>query len=199
MASIGPGMKAAILETFHSAVSLIPEDLRGGFVLVGGGALLMIGGNRKTEDIDFAVTAPALHAFFEAAANDSRFKKGPSDNWEYESSNDLIVPIEFLSQGGGFAPLIRVTKEVGSNGGVRAGLGELALMKAKSWLGRGEEKDLNDFRFLLTKMDEEGENFKDMVFVPASENEEELGDVKVLTTVGKDAGQRYSTLLQNML
>jgi len=198
MASIGPGMKAAILETFHSAVSLIPEDLRGGFVLVGGAALLMIGGNRKTEDIDFAVTAPALHAFFEAAANDSRFKKGPSDNWEYQSSNDLIVPIEFLSQGGGFAPFIRVTNEVGSNGGVRAGLGELALMKAKTWLGRGEEKDLKDFRFLLTKMEKEGENFKDMVLVPASEDEE-LGDVKVLTTVGKDAGQHYSTLLQNML
>ena len=77
MSSIGPGEKAAILEALDSAVSLVPEDLRGDFVLVGGGALLTLGGNRRTADVDFAVTGPALHAFFEAAANDSRFKKRP--------------------------------------------------------------------------------------------------------------------------
>jgi hypothetical protein len=48
MTSIGPGEKAAILEALDSAVSLVPEDLRGDFVLVGGAALLTLGGNRKT-------------------------------------------------------------------------------------------------------------------------------------------------------
>ena len=197
MSSIGPGEKAAILEALDSTVSLVPEDLRGDFVLVGGGALLTLGGNRRTADVDFAVTGPALHAFFEAAANDSRFKKGLLDNWEYQSTNDITVPLEFLAQGKDFAPAIRGAKAFGSNGGVRAGLGELALMKAKTWLGRGEDYDLTDFRFLIAKMDEEGENFKDMVLAPG--DGEELGDVESLTTVGKAAGGCYSTLLQGML
>ena len=108
-----------------------------------------------------------------------------------------MVPLEFPAQGKDFAPAIRGAKAFGSNGGVRAGLGELALMKAKTWLGRGEDYDMTDFRFLIAKMDEEGENFKDMVLAPG--DGEELGDVESLTTAGKAASGCYSTLLQGML
>jgi len=76
--AISPGQKAAILEAFHAAVALIPKDLRGGFVLVGGACLLTLGSDRKTEDVDVAVTPPSLHA----AANDSRLKEDFSDNWQ---------------------------------------------------------------------------------------------------------------------
>jgi hypothetical protein len=94
-------------------------------------------------------------------------------------------------------PVIRGAKEFGSNGGVRAGLGELALMKAKTWLGRDEDHDLVDFQFLLTKMDKEGESFRDMMLAP--EDGEEMGDIKTLTAAGKAAGEHYYTLLQKML
>jgi len=60
MSSIGLGHKAALLEAFHAAVALIPLNLRQGLILVGGTALLSLGGNRKTRDVDFAVTAPSL-------------------------------------------------------------------------------------------------------------------------------------------
>ena len=100
MSIISAGQKAALLEAFHSAAALMPETLRSDFVLVGGTALLSLGGNRKTEDVDVAVTVPSLHAFFATAANDSRFKKGSMDNWEYTSTDGIIIPFEFLIQGG---------------------------------------------------------------------------------------------------
>jgi hypothetical protein len=162
MSSIGLGHKAALLEAFHAAVALIPLNLKKGLVLVGGTALLSLGGNRKTRDVDFAVTTPSLHAFFAAAANDSRFSKDNMDTWEYTSTSGIIVPFEFLSQGGGFVPVIRAAKEIGSGGAMRAGTGELAVMKARTWLGRDDDKDLEDFKFLLTKMDEVGEGFGDI-------------------------------------
>jgi hypothetical protein len=77
---------------------------------------LSLGGNRNTEDADIAVTAPALHAFYAAAILDARFKKGGTDTWEYASSSGIIVPIEFLSQGGGFVPVIRAAKEIVAGG-----------------------------------------------------------------------------------
>lgn len=199
MSIIGAGQKAALLEAFHSAAALMPENLRQDFVLVGGTSLLSLGGNRKTEDVDIAVTVPSLHAFFAAAANDSRFKKGSMDNWEYTSTDEIIVPFEFLIQGGGFAPVIRAAKEVdsggGGGGGVRAGLGELALMKARSWLGRDDDKDLEDFKFLLAKMDEAGVSFGEMLLLPG--DEEDMGNVEALTAAGKAAC--YEALLHKIL
>jgi hypothetical protein len=156
MSVIGAGQKTALLEAFHAAVALLPQTLRNSLVLVGGASLLSLGGNRKTEDVDIAVTAPALHAFYSAAILDARFKKGGMDTWEYASSSGIIVPIEFLSQGGGFAPVIKAAKEIVAGGGMRAGLGELAIMKARTWLARDDEKYLEDFKFLLTKMHESG-------------------------------------------
>ena len=94
MSIISAGQKAALLEAFHSATALMPETLRSDFVLVGGTALLSLGGNRKTEDVDVAVTVPSLHSFYAAAANDSRFNKGSMDN------DGIIMPFEFLIQGG---------------------------------------------------------------------------------------------------
>jgi len=70
-------------------------------------------------------------------------------------------------------------------------------MKARTWLGRDDDNGLEDFKFLLTKRDEVGEGFGDIVLLPG--DEEEMGDVEALTTAGKDAGGRYEILLQRML
>ena len=163
--------------------------------LVGGASLLSLGGTRKTEDVDVAVTGPALHAFCAAAANDPRFQKGPMEAWEYTASSGIIVPFEFLAQGAGFVPLIRAAREITAGGGKRAGLGELAITKARTWLARDELKDLHDFKFLLTKMEEMGEDFP----VLAPEDGEEMGDLKTLTTAAEDAGWLYEGLLRRML
>jgi hypothetical protein len=172
------GQKAALLEAFCAAVALLPQNLRNGLILVGGASLLSLGGTRKTEDVDIAATAPALHAFYAAALHDPRFKKGAMDTWEYTSSSGISVPFKFLSQGGGYVPVIRAAREIiAGAGGMRAGLGELAIMKARTWLARDEEKDLEDFKFLLTTMGEMEESFG--VLLPG--NGEEMGDLEALT------------------
>lgn len=195
MSTIGAGHKAALLEAFHSAVALLPPNLRNGLVLVGGSSLLCLGGTRRTEDVDIAVTAAALHGFHAAALDDPRFKKGSIENWQYTSSNGITVPFEFILQGGGFAPVITAAREIGPDGGMRAGLGELALMKARTWLSREEKKDMDDFKFLLTKMEEMDESFGKLL----AGDGEEMGDLEVLTTVGREAGSAYEALLQKKL
>lgn len=112
MSLIGTGQKTALLEAFAAAVALLLQSLQSGLVLVGGTSLLSLGGNRSTEDVDIAVTAPAIHAFFAAAIHDSQFMKDSMDTWEYTASNCIIFPSEFLSQGGGFVPVITVAKEI---------------------------------------------------------------------------------------
>lgn len=42
-------------------------------------------------------------------------------------------------------PILRNVEGFGSNGGVRARLTDLALMKAEAWMGRDENRDLVDF------------------------------------------------------
>lgn len=108
-----------------------------------------------------------------------------------------MIPLEFIIQGGPFMPIIQEVKEFGSNGGVRAELGELALMKAKTVAGRGEDKDEEDFRFLIEKMQEEGKDFKHMVLAPA--DGEEFADAQTLLNAARKSGQRYVTLVRGML
>lgn len=184
-----------MLEAFRAAVALLPQNLRNGLVLVGGVSLLSLGGTRKTEDVDIAATAPALHAFYAAALHDPRFEKGAMNTWEYTSSSGIIVPFEFLLQGGGFVPAIRAAREIVAGGGMRAGLGELAIMKARTWLARDDEKDLEDFKFLLTKMEEMGEIFGVLLLGDGGE----MGNLEALTTAGEDVGGAYEALLLKML
>ena len=195
MSKIGPGLKAALLEAFSAAVALLPPNLRSGMILVGGTSLLSVGGDRKTEDVDVAVTIEALHAFFAAASQDPRFQKVGVDTWEYTSSNEITVPFEFLDQGGGFVPVIKAAREIAAGGPMRAGLGELAIMKARTSLDREEVKDMEDFKFLINKMEETGETFGELL--PGEEGE--MGDRETLTTVSEEAGGAYEARVLNML
>ena len=189
MSSIGPGQKAALLEGFRAVVALLPEHLRSDMILIGGASVVSLGSNRKTNDVDIAVTASALHAFYTAALHDPRFKKGLVEDWEYTSSSGIIVPFEFLVQGGGFVPVIKAAREIPGGGGMVAGLGELAIMKAKTWLARDEDKDLEDFEFLLIKMEESGESFGD----------EDGEEREALTDMVQEVGGDHKALLRKML
>ena len=48
--------------------------------------------------------------------------------------------------------------EIVKGGAMRAGLGEFAIMKARTWLARDDDKDMGDVKFLLDKMEEMGES-----------------------------------------
>ena len=162
MSNIGLGQKAALSEAYTAAVSLLPLSLRAEFLVIGGASLILLGSERKTEDVDFAVSATALNAFEEAATTDPRFSKGAVANWTYscqgEGIKDIKVPLEFLQMGGGFAPKISIVKPVGE--GFRGSMGELLRMKGNTYMSRGEVNDRKDFCFLLEKMEETEEGFE---------------------------------------
>lgn len=52
-------------------------NLRVGFELIGGSAMIMLGGDQNTEDVDVAVNAEALYAFDAAVATKPRFLNSP--------------------------------------------------------------------------------------------------------------------------
>jgi len=194
MAPIGAGQKAALLEAYAATVSLLPPNLQAEFPVVGGTSLLIVGSNRRTEDVDFAVSAAALHAFTEAASNDPRFSEGAVADWTYTCQgtgiNDVTVSLEFLQMDGGFAPNIRVVKPV-VGGGYRAGLGELARMKANTYMSRGGARDLEDFVFLLEKMEGTAEGFEGV------ELEEE--DLENMEATAADCEGKHSDMLKKLL
>lgn len=195
MSVIGQRQKDALLEAFAVAAALLPLDFRHHFILVGGVSLLSVGGSRMTEELDVATTGPALRTFYHAALFDRRFKEWPMNNWTYTSSTGIAIPFEFLAQGGEFVPVIRAPKEIFVGGGMRAGLAELALMKARTWLARNDEKDLADFRFLLHKMVEVGERFGKL----GDGSGEVLGDLDTVRLAVNDAGWNYFEILLQMM
>ena len=119
------------------------------------------------------------------------------DTWEYIASNSIIVPFKFLSQGRGFLPVITAVKKIMAGGGVRAGLGKLAIIKARTWLARDDKKNLEDFRFLITKLHKLGEGFGSIVL--AVEDKEEIEDLETLKIVGEDTGDCHKALLLEIL
>lgn len=83
MASIGFVAKAALFEAYAAAVQLLPSDLREQFVLIGGTSMLVLGGDRKTNDVDIEATPESLNAFAEAASTDPRFSQDAVSTWYY--------------------------------------------------------------------------------------------------------------------
>ena len=156
--------------------------------------MLSLGGSRKTEDVDIAVTAETLDAFQEAAILDPRFSQDVMLSWTYTGNTPetrgITVTLEFLAMGGGFVPEIRAARPI-ALGGFRAGLAELIVMKARTLDSRDEARDARDLRFLLEKMEGSDENFRDV------ELEEE--DQEIMEDMVRRLGGRYPALLQTLL
>jgi hypothetical protein len=152
-------MKTALLEAYTVTIGYIPVNLRNQCILVGGAALAIIGRGQSTKDVDFAISAEALHAFFEGASGDARFKQNLDGGWTYTcQTNGINVDVEFLEAGGEFAPTLKTYNAVGD--GYCAGLAELGCMKAAAVCGRGTGRDREDLEWILTRMLESGESFR---------------------------------------
>jgi hypothetical protein len=193
MGDVGSNAKAALFEAFAAAAELLHPALRRQFVLIGGTSMLVLGSTRKTEDVDIAVTAEALYEFEKAAAPDSRFSQDAMLIWTYTGSTPetrgILVGFEFLAMGGIFVPEIRAVRP--ALGGFRAGLAELALMKAYALDSRDEPRDRHDLGFLLEKMETSEETFRDV--------EVKDEDLKILKDMVASLGGRYSVLLESLL
>ncbi|KAI9777282.1 MAG: hypothetical protein M1816_004818 [Peltula sp. TS41687] len=156
--SISPPAREALFKAYRAAIDLLPGSIRPDFVLIGGTAMLTLGGMRRTTDVDVVITATSLHAFVDAAKADPRFSLHSDGEWGYHcegaTTAGISVPFEFLAADGGFVPNIKERRPVFN--GYIPGLGELLLMKTWSYEGRGEDKDLEDLELVVRKMVEDG-------------------------------------------
>lgn len=183
---IGAGKAAAYLEAFSAAANFLDPDngkdanLKGDFVAVGGIALLALGNTRDIADVDVAIVPVALELFETKAKADERFKNLSDGSWVFYSTKDIEVPFDFLRIGDEFVPSIGPLKAMGT--GFRACLGELALMKAVKYHNMEENKDLADFRFILTKMDSTYEGFQAVEGLT-------VANVKILAACAEQTGQ----------
>jgi len=57
MPDIGPGQKVARSEAYATTFLLLSFSLRAEFLVIDSASLVILGSKRKTEDVDFAVTA----------------------------------------------------------------------------------------------------------------------------------------------
>jgi hypothetical protein len=147
--TVNPNRVAALLECYEAAVQLVPAALQPEFVLIGGAASMVHGSVLKTEDVDIAVTANSLNAFREAVARgQTKFKIRPCETIEFECHQGYFIPVEFLELGGPFVDSVAAIEPL-MRGGFVASPAELFLLRAKTWLGRGEDGDLADLRYLL--------------------------------------------------
>jgi hypothetical protein len=94
MPVIGAGQRAALLEAFHTTVTLLPGNLRNGLILVGGTSLLSLGGTSKTEDVDSQLPLPPSTLSTTPPSTILDSKKGPIEDWSYTSSSGIIVSLE---------------------------------------------------------------------------------------------------------
>jgi hypothetical protein len=69
-----PGQKVARSEAYATTFSLLSFSLRAEFLVIDGASLVILGSKRKTEDVDFAVTAAALFASEEGTQHELSHK-----------------------------------------------------------------------------------------------------------------------------
>jgi predicted nucleotidyltransferase len=174
MSSDEPLWKRTLKEAMAAASMLVSEDMRKDFLIVGGSALVRYGSDRRTKDIDIAITPTTLNAFNEAASKDSRFSLHADETWVYTCQGQgierLQVPIEFLAMGGGIVPKLRgmtLTPMLGARAYYSsiqvhvttkfsaiwvASLPDMAVMKAQASLNREEDHDYGDLLYVLSEM-----------------------------------------------
>ncbi|KAG0137683.1 hypothetical protein HOY82DRAFT_588918 [Tuber indicum] len=154
-----PG-QLAILETVRAIWTLVGEDPVEDFVVIGGAALLFYGGDNRTEDVDVAITSPTLRLFEEAAEHDHRFVPTPGDAWEYTSSFDIIVHIDFLDKSGSGGPLHKLRGYTLFDGIPVATLPDLAVGKGTAWVNRKLAKDFKGLEYVVRRMARQAINFR---------------------------------------
>lgn len=160
----------AVLECYAAASRLVPLEFRRSFVLVGFAAAIAHGIDyRRTEDVDIATSPEAGWAFEQAVIRqEGGFRRTTDGGNRYECSFGFGVTVELLELGGPFIP--RFTDVNAYGNGFIAPLRDLARFRAATVVGRGKDKDLNDFRKLLTRMGGEKMRFDHL-------SEEEMEDL----------------------
>ncbi|KAL1303887.1 hypothetical protein AAFC00_000341 [Neodothiora populina] len=178
-------LQQGCLDAYAAACNLMPPDLLRAFILIGGAATIAQGSpERKTEDINIAVSPDALVAFVSLADN----RRGgfarhndESFTWDVTAQGKVSfqIPIELLLIPGPFVPRSLSVDKFRS--GFVATIQELVRLRMSSLVGRGDDKDYRDLQLLLPMAETRG------ILLPDIVDEEEFGDMMAaVELVGAD-------------
>ncbi|KAG0641236.1 hypothetical protein HOY80DRAFT_751168 [Tuber brumale] len=94
-------VQPAATEAARAAREIPGEDHHEAFIVIGGATLLFHGAAIMTEDTSLAVTGDSYARFIFVAKDDSRFTGTLFGPWEYTSSYDFVVKVDFVDKNGG--------------------------------------------------------------------------------------------------
>lgn len=106
--------------------------------------------------------------------------------FEFDSRLELRVRLELLQLGG---PFVESVSAVELLGGFVAGLPDLIWNRAKTIVGRGEDGDVADFKFLLAEAEKRG--------LTISLQDDDMREV--LEEAGEELTERERALLQSFM
>jgi len=110
----------------------------------------------------------------------------PGETIEFDSRLEFKVRLELLQLGG---PFVESVSAVELLGGFVAGLPDLIWNRAKTIVGRGEDGDVADFKFLLAEAEKRG--------LTISLRDDDMREV--LEEAGEELTERERALLQSLM
>lgn len=154
MSSLLSPLQQGCLDAYAAACNLMPPDPLHAFILIGGAATIAQGApERRTKDVNIAVSLEAL-VFFWSVADNRRggFCRNASDEsftWDVmvQGTVSFQVGIELAQMPGSF-----VSRSLSGDrfrSGFVATISELVRLRASTLVGRGDEVDYTDFGLLL--------------------------------------------------
>jgi hypothetical protein len=140
---------------YQEATRLVPVELRRQFILIGGTASIAHSSRRWTEDVDVAASLEAHNSLLEAIRQGARnFKVDSTSTIVFDSRQGFTVNLESLELGGSFIETVAAIEPF--HEGFVASLSDLLVFRAVTVVDRGDNRDWEDFYWLLESMAKTG-------------------------------------------
>ncbi|RPA95739.1 hypothetical protein L873DRAFT_1845839 [Choiromyces venosus 120613-1] len=120
------------------------------------------GATIMTHDADLAVTGDSYTRFINLAKDDSRFAETVLGAWEYTSSYDFLVEVDFLDKNGDRGYIHKLREYSLIDGIPVATPVDLAIGKGTTWVERKIPKDFTGLEYSVTIRAWQGLDFKSL-------------------------------------
>ncbi|KAL9109255.1 MAG: hypothetical protein Q9227_006010 [Pyrenula ochraceoflavens] len=154
---IAAPLLGALIECFRATTRLVRPELRRQLVLVGGVASIAHSSNFKTEDVDVAAPSSLLIDIWKGISSGGAhsFSLEPDGRIAFDAPQGFIVHLDLIEIGEGCIELVNAAEPF--HEGSVASMSELLRLRAVTVVDRGSDGDVDDFRWLLSRVAESGQ------------------------------------------
>jgi hypothetical protein len=154
--TIAAPLREALIECFRATTRLVRPELRRQLVLVGGAASIAHSSLLKTEDVDVAAPPSVLIRIWETvSAGAPNFSLESDGKIAYDAPQGFRVQIDLIQIGDGCIERIYVAEPFYE--GSVASKSDLLRLRAVTVVDRGNDGEVDDFRWLLSGVASEGQ------------------------------------------